>query len=108
MSSVLGSASEQQKELVVNIFREFCGAEGRFGAEQARRIVVKQFDYETKPEGDLGARYVFCSGPTNQIDLMNSTRARLTCELKVESDMLHNADAVSGRGSERTNLVLEP
>jgi hypothetical protein len=59
MSSILGSASEEQKELVVNLFREFCGADGRFGAEQARRIVVKQLDYQTKQDGDLGPKYVF-------------------------------------------------
>jgi len=80
MSSILGSASEEQKELVVNLFREFCGADGRFGAEQARRIVVKQLDYQTKQDGDLGPK----------------TRARLTCELKVEPDMLHNANAIHG------------
>jgi hypothetical protein len=95
MSSVQGSATDEQKSTVVQVrnrfdrstslvhavelFRDFCGAEGHFAAEQARRIVVTQLDYETRPEEELGARQV----------------ARMVCEIKIEKDMLHNANAVS-------------
>lgn len=59
MSSVLGSASEEQKEYVVTLMRDFVGAEGHFAAEQARRIIITQLDYETRAEGELGAKNVY-------------------------------------------------
>lgn len=81
MNDILGSASEEQKSYAAKLFKDFAGAEGTFCFGLARRIVVKKVDFDEQHGSDLGLKQ----------------KARLVCEIKIEKDMLHAADAVSLR-----------
>jgi hypothetical protein len=79
MNDISGSANDEQKSYAAKLFKDFVGAEGMFCFEQARRIVVKKVDFDEQHGSELGLKM----------------KARMICEIKIEKDMLHAADAVS-------------